>query len=228
MHDAPLPYGDPLLRTLAALPPGAPAVALMRHSIRGPVTDLRTAPDVLLTEEGELAARRLGERLGTARPVRLAHSPVRRCAQTAEGIAAGLAGLGGRALLDGERPELGAPYVRDFERIVLAARHYDPHAFVRAWFGGRLPEGIVDDACTAARGMLDAARAELARTPPGALTLLVSHDWNVLLVRELYLGVRHEEVGWLDYLDGVVLVDVGGGLLLRWRDHVRAIDGGAP
>lgn len=224
MHDVPLPYGDPLLATLAALPPAVPAVALMRHSIRGPVTDLRTAPDVLLTSEGARAARRLGERLGAARPVRLVHSPIRRCAQTAESIAEGLSAIGGRVHLDGERPALGAPYVLDFERLVEAAGQYDPLSFVRAWFGGRLSPGIVAEARAAARGLLDTALDELARTPSGSLGLLVSHDWNVLLVRELYLGVRHEEVGWLDYLDGVVLVATEGGLELRWRGHVHRLE----
>jgi broad specificity phosphatase PhoE len=223
MHVEPPPHGAALLDTLARLPPGAPALAVMRHSVRGPVDDLRTAPDVLLTPEGEAAARQWGESLPKRTVVRLGHSPIRRCGQTAEGIAAGAQRRGGRVELEGPDPALGAPYLQDLERLIEAARRYDPPAFVRAWFDEQLPAGIVQGADRAALELASVARARLAATPEGGLTLLVSHDWNVMLLRERLLGVRHDEAGWLDYLDGVVLVAEAGRVVLRWREHARPL-----
>jgi broad specificity phosphatase PhoE len=228
MHDAPLSYGDGLLAALHDLPSEAPAAALMRHSVRGPVTDLRTSPDVQLTPEGVVAARRFGQGLPAGRPVRLVHSPIERCAQTARAVAEGFVRAGGSAEVLGPLPVLGAPYVQDFERLVEASGRYDPWAFVRVWFDGRLPAGIVLPADEAARGQLDVLGAHLAGTPGGGLTLLVSHDWNVMLLRERLLGVRHDDAGWLDYLDGVVLAAGATGLRLRWRDAVRRVEEDLP
>ena len=227
MHDAPLSYGNDLLTTLHRGPLLAPAVGLMRHAARGPVTDLRTSPDVLLTAEGEAAARLLGARLPLARAVRLLHSPIERCAQTARCLAAGFGQAGGRAEVVGPLESLGAPYIVDFERLVEAAGVYDPAAFVRAWFDGTLAPGIVHEADEAARALLRVVRGELERTPPGHLTLLVSHDWNVMLLRERYLGVRHDDAGWLAYLDGVVLTPGARGLELCWRGSSRWLEEGA-
>jgi hypothetical protein len=39
--------------------------------------------------------------------------------------------------------------------------------------------------------------------------MLVSHDWNVLTVREHLLGLMWEEHGWVDFLDGVVMRQEG-------------------
>jgi hypothetical protein len=44
-----------------------------------------------------------------------------------------------------------------------------------------------------------------------------------MLLRERLLGVRHDEAGWLDYLDGVVLVAEDQGVTLRWREHARRL-----
>ena len=228
MHDGPLTCGDALLATLASLPSDAAAVALMRHSVRGPVTDLRTSPDVRLTPEGEAAARRLGHALPRVAGLRFGHSPIERCAQTARGVAGGFDQAGGRTEALGAFETLGAPYVLDFERLVEAAGAYDPRTFVRAWFDGGLAPGILLPAPQAAEGQLQVARRELDRTPPGHLTLLVSHDWNVMLVREHYLGVRHEQAGWLDFLDGVVLVAAADGPELRWGAHACRLNGAHP
>jgi len=225
MHEGPLTHGDDLLALLEGVPASAAAVAVMRHSVRGPVTDLRTSPDVLLTAEGEAAARRLGQRLAPSRPVRLGHSPIERCAQTARGVAQGFGLAGGAIEWTGAIEALGAPYVLDFERLVEASEAHDTRSFVRAWFDGALAPGIIVEGRQAARGQLAVALEHLESSPAGGLTLLVSHDWNVMLLREHYLGVRHDDAGWLDYLDGVLLVGDPEGPELRWRTLARRVDG---
>ena len=37
----------------------------------------------------------------------------------------------------------------------------------------------------------------------------VSHDWNIAAVREVTVGSRFEDVGWPQFLDGVVIDDDG-------------------
>jgi hypothetical protein len=51
------------------------------------------------------------------------------------------------------------------------------------------------------------------------LDLHVSHDWNILTLRERLCGVRHEEAGWLNFLDGVAFTVAVDGLRAVYRDH---------
>ena len=53
----------------------------------------------------------------------------------------------------------------------------------------------------------------------GDLHVLVTHDWNVLSVREGFMGMRHERDGWPDFMDGVVVTRAGAQVCLRWAAH---------
>jgi hypothetical protein len=50
----------------------------------------------------------------------------------------------------------------------------------------------------------------------------VSHDWNILVLRELLLGVLHEDAGWLNFLDGLAFSLCAGRLEARYRSHAQA------
>jgi hypothetical protein len=52
------------------------------------------------------------------------------------------------------------------------------------------------------------------------LDLHVSHDWNIIVLRELVCGVRHEDAGWLDFLDGVVFTPTAAGLRAAYRQKI--------
>jgi hypothetical protein len=55
------------------------------------------------------------------------------------------------------------------------------------------------------------------------LDLHVSHDWNIIVLRELLLGVRHEEAGWLTFLDGVAFAGETKQLRAFYRDRDAVI-----
>jgi hypothetical protein len=46
-----------------------------------------------------------------------------------------------------------------------------------------------------------------------------------MLVREHYLGVRHEDAGWIDYLDGVAIQRATDGFVFRYRRRVVHVPG---
>ena len=71
-------------------------------------------------------------------------------------------------------------------------------------------------------------RGVAREAPAGSLTHVCTHDWNIMLVRETYLGVRHEEQGWAEFLDGPVLVLHNGECRLTWRDRTTAMPLFAP
>lgn len=216
--------GEELLTTLRVeAHAGGPVAAVMRHAARHPIADPRRPELAELTADGCAAAEAFGAELGNFSRVRLFHSPVKRCQQTAECIARGVAGIGGRAELVGAHPALGIDYIRDLaEAGRLTAIHGDH--FVRLWFEGQVPPSVIDPAPTLAALKLDFVCSQLAAAAPGTLDLHVSHDWNIIILREHLVGVRHEDAGWLTFLDGVAFRPSERGVRAIYREHVREIE----
>jgi hypothetical protein len=145
---------------------------------------------------------------------------VKRCAQTAEHIAQGAASIGVAAEVVGPREELGVDYILDLnEAGRLTVVHRDH--FVRLWFTDQVPNTVIRAPQGIASRKLEFVTARLREPAPVGrrLDLHVSHDWNVIVLRELLLGVRHEEAGWLTFLDGVAFVGEAEKLRAFYRER---------
>lgn len=197
--------GGRLLQALERVPESRGAVAVLRHSARDDITDVREAPFVPLNTKGIEAARAFGEALPRGRRLALRHSPIPRCQQTAEHILEGY----GSGELEGADEGLGIPYVLDLSRLIALAGRMGQRDFAARWFSDDLEQGVVQPSAEAARALATLATARLAEAQAGDLHLLVSHDWNVLLLRERLMGLAHQDVGWLEFLDGIVFSDGG-------------------
>ena len=218
--------GDELLATLTAeAAADRPLAAMLRHAARHAITDPERPELAELTDQGWADAEAFGERLGAFARLRLFHSPVRRCAQTVEGIVRGAARAGIPVEVFGPHDALGIAYIRDRARAGrLSAEHGD--RFVRLWFEGRVSPEIVEPPRDLAEQKLAFVRERWLSAAPGTLDLHVSHDWNIIALREHWTGVRHEEAGWLTFLDGVTFVPQAAGCRARYRDVVREIVAG--
>lgn len=196
---------------------GGPVAAVIRHAEREPIPEIGRSHEAMLTAAGARSARDTGSRLPAGRAIVLWHSPVKRCADTARELAAGFSAAGGQASVAGPDMVLGAPYIRDLRATYeLLGTLGDP--FVRAWFAGAVPAAVIEPLAVATRRLVGAVAARLRDAAPGALLVLVTHDWNVMLLREGVLGVRFEDAGWPDYLDGPALRLAEGGVSVAWRD----------
>lgn len=218
-------HGDELLSALSELPKDAPAAALMRHAARYPIANSAQPTLAEITPEGAAAAEAMGKQLRDFDCIRLFHSPVKRCQQTAECLAKGVRAAGLDVQHVGPEAALGVDYILDLPE---AGRLTDLHGehFVRLWMEGKIPEPVV----RATRHIMELKLRYLApklADPCSAgrrLDLHVTHDWNILVLRELTLGLRHEELGWLTYLDGLAFSPRPNGLLAVYRQHQRQLE----
>lgn len=197
---------------------------MLRHAARHAITDPKQPHLAELTEAGHAAAERFGEQLAGYSRVRLFHSPVKRCQQTVEGVARGAQRHGVAVEILGENAALGIDYIRDVDEAGRLSVLHGPH-FVRLWFDGAIAPTVVDPIPALAQRKLVFVRERLAEiaAQPGALDLHVSHDWNIMILREHLCGVRHEETGWLTYLDGVAFAPTTGGVRAIYRDRARDV-----
>ena len=215
--------GHELLDTIHALTPHRTVAAVMRHAARHPIANPAEPTLAEITADGAKAAEAFGARITGFDHIRLFHSPVKRCLQTAECIARGAGHAGLTAEVIGPREELGVDYILDLnEAGRLTIKHSDN--FVRLWFTGQVPATVIRPAPGLAERKVNYLAARLREPNPQGrrLDLHVSHDWNIIILRELLLGVRHEDAGWLTFLDGVAFTPESERLRAFYRE--RAAD----
>lgn len=214
-------HGLELLATLRSLPADAPAAAFLRHAERFPIVDASDPTLAEITPAGAAAAEAFGRQIEGFGCIRVFHSPIKRCRQTAECIARGIATTGVAVEIAGADPTLGVDYILDLKEAGRLTVLHGNH-FVRLWFSGQVEPTVIRAAAPIAARKLEFLTRRLQEpcSQGRRLDLHVSHDWNIIVLRELMLRVRHEEAGWLDFLDGVAFSPSDAGLRVAYRDHV--------
>ncbi len=214
--------GESLLTTLRTLSPEGRSAAMLRHAARFPIVDPTDPTAAEITPEGAATAEALGRRLSGYDRLRLFHSPVKRCRQTAECLAQGARQAG--LVIEQVTPEdtLGVDYILDLKEAGRLTVLYGDH-FVRRWMEGLIPEDVIRPTRAIMEEKLDYLLRKLAEPAAAGrrLDLHISHDWNVMVLRELLLGLRHEAAGWLTFLDGLVFTQCGSQLEVVYHDHRR-------
>lgn len=200
-----------------------PAGILIRHAERFSIRSVKNPNDALLTEKGKQDAFQYGRRAASLSPAVLHHSPVERCGQTARAIAEGISAAGGTAVIAGTMLELGGPYILGkIEELPSIVGQMGFDFFLRKWFDGELPAGLMMGLTEAAELQLKAFRSCL--DGDGYSHILVTHDWNIMLLREYFFNLKHEEVGSPGFLEGLGLYRKGGKEYLtagkKWEDRV--------
>lgn len=200
-----------------------PFSLIIRHAERDHIVETARALEALLTDRGKQQAFELGKRLAPFGKIIIRHSPVQRCKQTAEKITEGIVSCGGAAEMAGALMELGGPYITgNWGEIIAEIDKRNFNGFVRAWFNGELPESLITPLDVSAQLQASILRAQLSQN--SASFVNVSHDWNVMCLREYYFGIRHEDVGTPEYLDGVIAIRDGNGMRLLCGEMERLIE----
>jgi len=211
-----------MLETIGTLASDAPVAAILRHAARYPILDLARPELAEITPEGAKAAEEMGRRLRGFDQVRFYHSPVKRCQQTAECLARGVGASGVKVAHLGPEPALGVDYILDLAEAGRLSQVHGEH-FVRLWIKGEVSPEIIRNTKHIAETKMTFLTRRLGEPVCGGrrLDLHVSHDWNIMVLREHLLGVRHEEAGWLGFLDGIGLCQRGGVMQVMYRQHER-------
>jgi bisphosphoglycerate-dependent phosphoglycerate mutase len=179
-----------------------PLAIIVRHAEREPIHDYSNALDACLTEKGKSDAFLFGKNMENIGPVTLYHSPVQRCVQTAECICAGMVSKGTHAHAAGSIFDLGGPYiVGPWHEIAVSIDRYGQTSFVRKWFNDEFSPDFIMPLDLAAATQLRILAGQLLSGDSSCIN--VTHDWNIMVLREYYFNSRHEDIGAPEYLDGL-------------------------
>ncbi|MBN2325263.1 MAG: histidine phosphatase family protein [Spirochaetes bacterium] len=204
----------------SALSGKRPCSVLMRHAERFPFADYGDEP--LLTERGHNDAYELGKELVPLSPLRIFHSPIERCHQTACGICRGVRKRKKGCEISGVIEMLGPSlFIVDREGIMRSLEKNEA-GFLRLWFDGKMPENVILPVEKAARRMLSFMVDQLSGD--SVSTINVSHDWIILALLERYFPLRYEEMEYPGFLSGVVALRDGEKIHLQYGEHSCRID----
>jgi hypothetical protein len=195
-----------------------PIAFIIRHAERDPIEKMVNALEPRLTPQGKTNAFNLGTMLAHLCPINIYHSPVPRCRQTAECILKGINSLNQRAEIAGYLLELGGPYITgNWDAVVAAIEKHGQTNFIRKWFDNELPGTLIMSLKQAAHVQLKILLDQLSSAQTSFLN--VTHDWNIMILREYFFKLRHEEIGIPDYLDGLFAYVSDGQLFLQYHEH---------
>lgn len=172
---------------------------IMRHAERNDITDFRQAFEIPLNKNGFLAAENFGKEINSLESILLYHSPVHRCRQTAESI---VKGLDNESKVVGTEMMLGGPYLRgDWMDVVKEISKVGMLPFIRLYFDNKVDPELMNPFEEVAIRKVEYLRDMLLTNKN---SIHVTHDWNILILREYFFGLRHEDLGNPDFMDGIV------------------------
>lgn len=208
------------------LPPSnytGPVALMIRHAERHPIERMINALEVQLTERGMRDSYNFGEKLTRFCPIHIYHSPVPRCKQTAESIFEGIKSQDTRAKLSGYLLDLGGPYITGDWNAVAASIEQQGHAkFIRRWFDNELPHTLIMSLPEAARIQLKVLVNQLTSTQVSSIN--ITHDWNIMILREYYFKLKHEVIGDPDFLDGLYAYMSDDNIVFRYHENETIIN----
>jgi hypothetical protein len=199
------------------------ASLVIRHAERFPILSALNNHHVGLTEKGFADAVEFGRSLVGYQKLRLFYSPAKRCRETAQSIARGAGEAGIEIIAIEEAPDLsGSANILDVSCLKVADTMGQD--FIRAWFSGRIDPRTIKELAKAAEDMSAPIVGRLLdQEAAGLLDINVSHDWNIMAMRENYLRLRHEDLGWLNYLDGLAFFPSGSAVGIAYGEHRAAL-----
>jgi hypothetical protein len=182
-----------------------PFAMVIRHSIREEVKDITQSALALLTGEGKALAKNFGEQLPTDKKIRLFHSQVTRCKETAEAIAQGFKGISASIT---EHPYMTGFYLHDYKPVLKDAAQIGSFEFMKRWFDGAYNEAWIMNALEARNYMTDSV---LKNFDTNFLDLYITHDWNIATLYSYHHTLQEQQYIWPDFMSGVCYNQNAGG-----------------
>ena len=210
-----------ILERLATVPEDVDVSLVIRHAEREEIQAGTFGRDVRLTAQGFRAAEQLGRALSERRTVTAVSSPVQRCVQTAQQILHG-AGSSSEVVTDrnlGEPgafivdPEIATPLFLELPIREIARRQLQDDAPLPGMRATEEGVAIVLDLVAADPG------------GNGQLNVYVTHDAILAVLAGGIFGSTIEEIGWPDFLEGLLLWGSGDEINISWRGYESALDG---
>jgi broad specificity phosphatase PhoE len=189
-----------IVNALRKFPKDSKIILVLRHSHRNEPVGSEKLHELKLTPQGHEIARKFGEELPEERPIRLYHSVVWRCQETAQDILEGFQKKSGKGEIKGSlKPLFFAGTSPKF--FIEVFRDGSPIRFLYQWAAGHFsPEHIMsfqDYSKNAAKKIWN----KLLNAPDNTIDIHVTHDIFLIALRYGWFGLPPTEE-WVPFLGG--------------------------
>jgi len=191
-----------------------------RHSIPKGVIEHR---DVPLTTEGRKLAFHFGKKLPKYYSIRLYYSPIPRCRETAEYLMKGIHNNSRSAKLMGEKDFLYINLI-DQREIVRILEKIGHHNFGYNWLKGKIDQEIIEPPKLVASKIIEGIITSMKKRIRNSIDIHVTHDLNILSVRDIISPIQNEKFDWPEYLDGIIATHNEDKMKLIWREISKTIE----
>ena len=205
-----------IIDNLHKFPKKSKIILILRHSHRNEISKYESAHKLRLTPQGHAIAKKFGENLPKNRPIRIFHSIIWRCKETAENIYNGFKSIGGNGEIKGHFPPLYEIGI-NMKEFTTEFRKHPFHKILSRWAAGfYLPEEwtpFVQYSQNSANLIWN----QLKDAPERGLDIYVTHDWHLMTFRFGWFGLPPDD-RWVKFLggfaftfaeDNIILLDYG-------------------
>jgi hypothetical protein len=176
------------------------SILILRHSQRYEPELSDEHQYMELTPQGRSIARIFGRKLPKKKIIRLFHSPVKRCKDTAEEIHTGFEEIGGESIFKGECNVLWGIGINNQFFISELKRLPYIEVFFR-WASGFYTLEKFPSLTLYCQRAADAIWSQFKVVSENNLDIYITHDWHLTAFRYGWFGLPPEE-RWVGYLGG--------------------------
>ena len=201
-----------IIDELKKFPENSKIILILRHSQRDEPQNFEGLLKLRLTPEGHAIARKFGQKLPKDRPIRLYHSIVWRCQETAEDILSGFENIDGKGKMKGIfTPLFNLETSRDFFPNQL--KTFNGYQFFYRWVAGLYPPDEITPLNKFSQKAAELILREFERAPERNIDIHVTHDFFVIALKFGWFGIPPDKK-WVSYLGGFAFTFVDNNILL--------------
>ncbi|MFX1502921.1 MAG: hypothetical protein ACFFDH_18320 [Promethearchaeota archaeon] len=211
-----------IIEGLKKFPDNSKILLILRHSQRDEPKELDAIIKLRLTHEGHMIARKFGEELPRNRSIRLFHSVVWRCQETAEDILYGFKNIDGEGeILGSFGPLFNLETTRDF--FPNQIKQYSLKQFFFRWIAGLYSPNEITPLQEYCKKAAELFSKKLKEGPDRNIDIHITHDFFLIALRFGWFGIPPNK-NWVSYLGGFALSFIEDKILLLNSNELISVD----
>jgi len=185
---------------LKQFPDDSKIILVLRHSHRNEPTMLQGSQKLRLTPQGHAIAKKFGENLPINRPIKIFHSIIWRCEETAKDIHEGFISMSGESELKGDLLPLVNIGIKTKEFYMNVFNNGNVIDSFYRWVVGYYDPNDWTPFCEYCQSTAHLFLDQVKKAPENGLYIFVTHDFNLLAFRFGWFGLPPKK--WVKFLGG--------------------------
>ncbi|MBY9014180.1 MAG: histidine phosphatase family protein [Candidatus Lokiarchaeota archaeon] len=210
-----------IIKAVKQFPESSKIIVILRHSHRNNPKESEKMHELKLTPQGHQIAKIFGQKLPLSRKIRLFHSVVDRCQETAEDILTGFESVGGKGTLNGAlTPLFHAGTAPKFFLNVF--KNESPIEFIFRWAVGFYSPDTITPFQSYCQNAAEIIWKRVNDAQESGIDIHITHDIFLIALRYGWFGLPPDQE-WIPFLGGVAFVLTENDINLFDKDRFFSI-----